>query len=112
MEKTIGETIKFIRTSKNISQKEICLDNISRSSLVKIESNKTIPSSLTLEFILLQLGIQQEEFAHIRNNFKLNTRQVLLEKFNNINTSRGIANISEILYVKERLKYARFYATS
>lgn len=25
MEKTIGETIKFIRTSKNISQKEICL---------------------------------------------------------------------------------------
>lgn len=43
MEKTIGETIKFIRTSKNI---------------------------------------------------------------------RGIANISEILYVKERLKYARFYATS
>ncbi|HEM1629655.1 TPA: helix-turn-helix transcriptional regulator, partial [Listeria monocytogenes] len=87
MEKTIGETIKFIRTSKNISQKEICLDNISRSSLVKIESNKTIPSSLTLEFILLQLGIQQEEFAHIRNNFKLNTRQVLLEKFNNINTS-------------------------
>ncbi|EPJ2115398.1 hypothetical protein ACTFAI_003049, partial [Listeria monocytogenes] len=24
----------------------------------------------------------------------------------------GIANISEILYVKERLKYARFYATS
>ncbi|EAD8676850.1 hypothetical protein AF286_15410, partial [Listeria monocytogenes] len=27
-------------------------------------------------------------------------------------TYRGIANISEILYVKERLKYARFYATS
>ncbi|EAF6699981.1 Rgg/GadR/MutR family transcriptional regulator [Listeria monocytogenes] len=87
MEKTLGETIKFIRTSKNISQKEVCLDQLSRSALVKIESNKTIPSALTLDFILLQLGIQQEEFSLIRNNFALNTRQTLLEKFNNINTS-------------------------
>ncbi|EPO6724984.1 helix-turn-helix domain-containing protein [Listeria monocytogenes] len=63
MEKTLGETIKFIRTSKNISQKEVCLDQLSRSALVKIESNKTIPSALTLDFILLQLGIQQEEFS-------------------------------------------------
>ncbi|EAE9311772.1 Rgg/GadR/MutR family transcriptional regulator, partial [Listeria monocytogenes] len=104
------ETIKFIRTSKNISQKEICLDNISRSSLVKIESNKTIPSSLTLEFILLQLGIQQEEFAHIRNNFKLNTRQVLLEKFNNINTS---IRIKQWLSLEQEMKqYLRKHSDS
>ncbi|MBC2187233.1 helix-turn-helix transcriptional regulator [Listeria sp. FSL L7-0253] len=87
MIKTLGETIKFIRSSKNISQKEICLDTISRSALVKIESDKTIPSAKTLEFILDQLSIDQEEFALVRNNFQLSTRQQLLEKFNTINTS-------------------------
>ncbi|EGY4491863.1 helix-turn-helix transcriptional regulator [Listeria monocytogenes] len=87
MIKTLGETIKFIRSSKNISQKEICLDTISRSALVKIESDKTTPSAKTLEFILDQLSIDQEEFALVRNNFQLNTRQQLLEKFNTINTS-------------------------
>ncbi|MBC1744184.1 helix-turn-helix domain-containing protein [Listeria welshimeri] len=102
MERTLGETIKFIRTSKNISQKEVCLDNISRSALVKIESNKMIPSSLTLEFILLQLGIQQEEFALIRNNFELNTRQALLEKFNNINTS---IRIKQWLSLEQEMKH-------
>ncbi|EHW1518791.1 TPA: helix-turn-helix domain-containing protein [Listeria monocytogenes] len=102
MERTLGETIKFIRTSKNVSQKEVCLDNISRSALVKIESNKMIPSSLTLEFILLQLGIQQEEFALIRNNFELNTRQALLEKFNNINTS---IRIKQWLSLEQEMKH-------
>ncbi|EAD7213986.1 XRE family transcriptional regulator [Listeria monocytogenes] len=87
MTKTLGETIKFIRTSKNISQKEICMDVISRSALVKIESDKTIPTARTLEFILQQLGVDQEEFTLVRNNFELTTRQQLLQKFNNINTS-------------------------
>ncbi|MBC1697554.1 helix-turn-helix domain-containing protein [Listeria welshimeri] len=96
MKKSLGETIKFIRTSKNISQKEICLDNISRSALVKIESDKTRPSSQTLDYILQQLGIEQEEFTLIRNNFELNTRQTLLEKFNKINTSIRIKKWLEL----------------
>ncbi|MBC2184482.1 helix-turn-helix transcriptional regulator [Listeria sp. FSL L7-0233] len=102
MIKTLGETIKFIRSSKNISQKEICLDTISRSALVKIESDKTIPSAKTLEYILHQLSIDQEEFTLVRNNFQLSTRQQLLEKFNTINTS---IRIKKWLSLEQEMKH-------
>ncbi|MCD2255039.1 helix-turn-helix domain-containing protein [Listeria marthii] len=102
MIKTLGETIKFIRSSKNISQKEICLDTISRSALVKIESDKTIPSAKTLEYILHQLSIDQEEFTLVRNNFQLSTRQQLLEKFNTINTS---IRVKKWLSLEQEMKH-------
>ncbi|ECB9830362.1 helix-turn-helix domain-containing protein [Listeria monocytogenes] len=102
MKKSLGETIKYIRSSKNISQKEVCLDKISRSSLVKIESNKTIPSILTFELILKHLGIEQEEFTFIQNNFELTSRQLLLEKFNKINTS---IRVKQWLSLEEEMKY-------
>lgn len=87
MNKTIGDTVKFIRKAKNINQKKVCLNNISRSTLVKIEGNQTNPTVDTFEHILKQLGVRYDEFSLILNNFQLSERQKLLEKFNNINTS-------------------------
>lgn len=57
MNKTIGDTVKYIRKAKNINQKNVCLNNISRSTLVKIEGNKTNPTVQTFEHILKQLGV-------------------------------------------------------
>ncbi|AHI54706.1 helix-turn-helix domain-containing protein [Listeria ivanovii] len=102
MNKTIGDTVKYIRKAKNINQKNVCLNNISRSTLVKIEGNKTNPTVQTFEHILKQLGVGYDEFSFVLNNFQLSERQKLLEKFNNINTS---IRLKQWLALEQEMKH-------
>ena len=47
-----GEVYKFIRKSKGISQSDICSDELSRSTLSKIENNKLMPSFQIMDYLL------------------------------------------------------------
>ncbi|EEV4936238.1 helix-turn-helix transcriptional regulator, partial [Listeria monocytogenes] len=40
----VGDTLKFIRKSKNLTQQEACTGALSRSNYQKIENNKIMPS--------------------------------------------------------------------
>lgn len=57
---TIGEKIKYYRTQKGLTQKELSCDRITRNMISAIESNKATPSLETLFLISNALGLPVE----------------------------------------------------
>ncbi|MGM0218915.1 helix-turn-helix domain-containing protein [Enterococcus sp. AZ126] len=58
----IGDTLRFIRTKKNIKQKEMLPNHQDSSTYSRIENNQRIVKLNDLEVILQQLDVQAEEF--------------------------------------------------
>lgn len=79
----IGTVYKTIRKAKGITQQEICGDWISRSNLSKFESNQSVPSYETMEFLLHQIDMSFGEFEYICNYYKPRTRQVIINQMSN-----------------------------
>ncbi|EEO6238594.1 helix-turn-helix transcriptional regulator [Listeria monocytogenes] len=85
--KTIGQTLKYIRTSKNLTQKDVYTNLISRASYQNFESDKQTPNIAVLYNLLHVLGMTIEEFFYIKNDKKLDTRGELKYLYDQINTS-------------------------
>lgn len=79
----IGTVYKTIRKAKGITQQEICGDWISRSNLSKFESNQSVPSYETMEFLLNQIDMSFGEFEYICNYYKPRIRQVIINQMSN-----------------------------
>lgn len=85
MESSFGAVYKKIRKSKGLSQKEICGDKISRTSLSKIENAHTSPSYEMFTYLLEKINMSADEFEYIRNSLALDQRKLIINRFFNRN---------------------------
>ncbi|HEM0178051.1 TPA: helix-turn-helix transcriptional regulator, partial [Listeria monocytogenes] len=65
----VGDTLKFIRKSKNLTQQEACTGALSRSNYQKIENNKIMPSMDRFIQLLLNFNMTLEEFEFVKRDF-------------------------------------------
>ncbi|WP_270996083.1 helix-turn-helix domain-containing protein [Listeria seeligeri] len=96
--KSIGETLKYIRTSKNLTQKDVYTNIISRASYQNFESDKQTPNIAILYKLLHILGMTIEEFFFIKNNKKLDERGELKYLYDQINTSLEKEKINNLIH--------------
>ncbi|KLA48688.1 hypothetical protein P869_02550 [Ligilactobacillus ruminis S23] len=100
-----GEVYKFIRKSKGISQSDICSDELSRSTLSKIENNKLMPSFQIMDYLLKQINMTFDEFEYICNRYKPSTRYILIGKISSALNNYKTSDIKRIiLECREYLK--------
>ncbi|MBC1339626.1 helix-turn-helix domain-containing protein [Listeria innocua] len=78
---TTGETIKKIRTSKNLTRESLCSNMLSVATLKRIEKDAINTSFSNLEYILQQLNVSFDEFIFIRNNYQLPQKKQLIFEF-------------------------------
>ncbi|EAE8347026.1 Rgg/GadR/MutR family transcriptional regulator [Listeria monocytogenes] len=83
----VGDTLKFIRKSKSLTQKEACQEALSRSNYQKIENNKITPSMDRFIQILLNFNMTLEEFEFIKRNFTPSPKENILYLYSKILTS-------------------------
>lgn len=96
--KTVGETIKEIRTSKNLKMESLCSETLSLSTIKRIENDTINTSFINLENILLKLNISFDEFTYIRNNYNLSTKKQLIFEFRELTSvSVDIEQIKKLI---------------
>lgn len=83
----IGDTLKFIRKSKNLTQQETCTNALSRSNYQKIENNKIMPSMDRFIQILLNFNMTLEEFEFVKRDFTPSPKENILYLYSKIITS-------------------------
>ncbi|MBC2103141.1 helix-turn-helix domain-containing protein [Listeria marthii] len=84
---TVGDTLKFIRKSKNLTQQEACTDALSRSNYQKIENNKIMPSMDRFIQLLLNFNMTLEEFEFVKRDFMPSPKENILYLYSKIITS-------------------------
>ncbi|MDT0050607.1 helix-turn-helix domain-containing protein [Listeria cossartiae subsp. cayugensis] len=84
---TVGDTLKFIRKSKNLTQQEACTDALSRSNYQKIENNKIMPSMDRFIQLLLNFNMTLEEFEFVKRDFTPSPKENILYLYSKIITS-------------------------
>ena len=92
-----GEVYKFIRKSKGLSQSDICSDELSRSTLSKIENNKLMPSFQIMDYLLKQINMTFDEFEYICNRYKPSTRYILIGKISSSLNNYKTSDIKKII---------------
>ena len=92
-----GEVYKFIRKSKGLSQSDICSDELSRSTLSKIENNKLMPSFQIMDYLLKQINMTFDEFEYICNRYKPSTRYILIGKISSSLNNYKTSDINKII---------------
>lgn len=97
-----GQIYKEIRKAKGISQKEICTDFLSRSTLSKIENNKLMPSFQTMNFLLTQINMSFDEFNYICNQYEPDTGYTLKQEIKALFTGNtDVKKINDIILKSE-----------
>ncbi|MFC3929095.1 helix-turn-helix domain-containing protein [Streptococcus caprae] len=88
-----GKVYKEIRKSKGLTQAEVCGDEISRTTLAKIEAGKTIPNFDHMIFLLNQINMSLEEFYYICHYYQPSKRQDIFNKVYNHASSAGVEEL-------------------
>ncbi|EBF5131647.1 helix-turn-helix domain-containing protein [Listeria monocytogenes] len=83
----VGDTLKFIRKSKNLTQQEACTGALSRSNYQKIENNKIMPSMDRFIQLLLNFNMTLEEFEFVKRDFTPSPKENILYLYSKIITS-------------------------
>ncbi|EFR95916.1 transcriptional activator, putative, partial [Listeria ivanovii FSL F6-596] len=102
----VGDTLKFIRKSKSLTQKEACSEALSRSNYQKIENNKIIPGMDRFIQILLNFNMTLEEFEFIKRDFTPSPKENILYLYSKILTSSETDILKDVIskcndYLKE-----------
>ena len=100
-----GSVYKEIRKGKNISQNDICKENISRTTLSKLENSKIMPSYQTMDFLLKQINMSFDEFTYVCKSFEIDQREQIIQSFYKLSANTNISTLAElkskcILYLK------------
>ncbi|MBC6179010.1 helix-turn-helix transcriptional regulator, partial [Listeria welshimeri] len=103
----VGDTLKFIRKSKGLTQKEACTEALSRSNYQKIENNKIMPSMDRFIQILLNFNMTLEEFEFVRHDFTPSAKENILYLYSKILTSSETDILADVIskcddYLKEQ----------
>lgn len=91
-----GKVYKEIRESKGLSQKEICGDMMSRTTLAKFESGQAVPKFENMVFLLEQINMSYGEFKYICNKYQPSQRQEIFNKVYNQLSSSQTKELKEI----------------
>ncbi|HEL7558368.1 TPA: helix-turn-helix domain-containing protein, partial [Enterococcus faecalis] len=92
-----GKVYKEVRESKGISQKKICHEALSRTTLSKLENCKIMPSYQTMEYLLQQINMSFSEFEYICNVYQPQERECIIEEFNSLINNTDRVNIKDLL---------------
>lgn len=79
-----GSLYKKLRYSRNISQKELCKSNLSRTTLSKFENNKINLSFTNFDYLLNSIDISLDEFKYIQNDYSYDDKKYIINYFDNI----------------------------
>lgn len=105
----LGEKIKEIRISKNITQKDLAGDKITRNMLSQIENGKASPSLDTLEYIAAKLELPLAYFfTESFNSFiyeKLSMIDGIYEAYKNKAYERCISLIKKLSDTDDELNF-------
>lgn len=102
--KTFGETIQKIRKSRGITQAELTHNLFNRTTLSKIENSLEEPSYQNASQLIKRLGITQEEFDYIRNNYNLSTKEQIIYDTLNIAYNNQSQKIDSLLKKCQEIK--------
>jgi transcriptional regulator with XRE-family HTH domain len=94
-----GQVYKTIRTSKGLTQKQICGDRISRSTLARIEKGEIVPSFESMIFLLDQINMSLEEFRYVCHYYQASERQMILalsEKHTSVIDNTELIKLKEL----------------
>lgn len=94
---TYGETIRNIRISKGMSQKEIYTNILSKSYAIEFEKGKHQISAVLLLMILDQLSVGIEEFLYINNDYQLNEQAAYSEAYSKYSNAHDLAGLNQLL---------------
>ncbi|EAD0431601.1 XRE family transcriptional regulator [Listeria monocytogenes] len=99
MKKNFGSELKNIRTTLNISLRELSDDGkiVSKSSLLRIENNNQIPSLEIATKLMHRLDISTLEMEYRLNDFSLSEKELLINEFRQIGSSANVKGINTLL---------------
>ncbi|EAF6699979.1 XRE family transcriptional regulator [Listeria monocytogenes] len=99
MKKNFGSELKNIRTTLNISLRELSDDGkiVSKSSLLRIENNNQIPSLEIATKLMHRLDISTLEMEYRLNGFSLSEKELLINEFRQIGSSANVKGINTLL---------------
>ncbi|EHO5109434.1 helix-turn-helix domain-containing protein [Listeria monocytogenes] len=87
MSKTIGEALRDIRKIKGYTQNEIVTNNLSRSTIAKIETNSLNPSYDRIMIFCSKIGVSLEEVIYYQHNYSVSKKEKLIHEFRNLQNS-------------------------
>ena len=92
-----GETLRFIRTSKQVSINKLADDVISKSQLSRFERGESEISCSKLNHILNKLNTSFDEFLIINRGFSDDDFKIMINEIRDFTASSDIQNIIKIL---------------
>lgn len=97
-----GSVYKDIRKAKGLTQAQVCGDEISRTTLAKIEANKAVPNFENMLFLLDQINMSLEEFRYICNYYHPSKRQEIFERFYHVSKDVGTDELEQVRQLCEQ----------
>ena len=92
-----GKTLRFIRTSKQVSINKLADDVISKSQLSRFERGESEISCSKLNYLLNKLNISFDEFLIINRGFSDYDFKIMINEVRDSTASNDIQNIIKIL---------------
>lgn len=92
----IGQLIKKIRKAKRIRQIDLVGDELTRTTLSKIENGNINPSTRNFFFLIGRLGVSFDEFFFLLNDGKISEKEQLLVEFNQLKHNCDLAKIQAL----------------
>lgn len=103
---TYGEVIRYIRTNKGLTQKEVYLNIISKSYAIEFEKGNHDISLRLLEQILDRLMMEIDEFFYIYRGYKPSNHDEFIDKYSkagNNNDLEALIKLYQELHQREDL---------
>ncbi|MBO0475266.1 hypothetical protein IGL98_003242 [Enterococcus sp. DIV0840] len=92
-----GSSFKNIRQSRNITQKDICKQKISRTTLSKFENNKIMLSMAHFNYLLNSIDVSFEEFNFIENGYSYKDKEQIIYLFNKIFSNSDLKYLDNLI---------------
>ena len=92
-----GKTLRFIRTSKQVSINKLADDVISKSQLSRFERGESEISCSKLNYLLNKLNTSFDEFLIINRGFSDYDFKIMINEVRDSTASNDIQNIIKIL---------------
>ena len=92
-----GQVYKSIRMGKGLSQKDVCHNQINRTTLSRVENDNQNTSFETMQYLLDQINVSWDEFQYICNEFQPNFRDKIINEYYTVVSTAEIEKISKFL---------------
>ena len=91
-----GQIYKSIRIGKGLSQKDVCHNQINRTTLSRIENDNQNTSFESMQYLLDQINVSWDEFQYICNEFQPSFRDKIINEYYTIVSTAEIKKISKL----------------